>query len=242
MDVENAFERCLTAALSDFDVALTPEQTARLVGHYRAMVEANRRMNLTRITEPAEAAVKHYADSLALAAWLKAHWNAIAAASAAPSQPPWPATILDVGCGAGFPAFPLAVALRACRVTAIDGTGKKIEFLRQAAQDLGVENLEAVHARAEHWRPGRAFELAAARAVAPLDRLLTWTRHLVAPSGRLLAYKSAALDADELRASARAAPRCGFAAETVFPYVLRCGRETLSRALHVYRKRMEPAR
>jgi len=192
-------------------------------GHYRAMVEANRRINLTRITKPAQAAVKHYADSLALMPWLKTvDWE--------------PQTLLDVGTGAGFPAIPLAVARKTWSVTAIDGTGKKIRFLQNTTRELGITNLTPIHARAEHWDTIEQFDVVVSRALAPPARYLKWAGRLVSPGGVIVAHKTANPDEDELREAADAARKLHLEPCDSFAYHLRLGSERLDRLLSIYRK------
>ena len=113
-------ERPLAQRLARWQIKLSPKQLGQMVAHHDAMVEANRRLNLTRITDPVESAVRHYADSLALLAWSRDSAVSIR-------------TLLDVGTGAGFPAVPLAIMKPKWKITAIDGTKKKIDFVRETA-------------------------------------------------------------------------------------------------------------
>ena len=90
-------------------------------------------MNLTRITRPAEAAVRLYADSLAVLSWARQSGNETGVR-----------TVLDIGTGAGFPAVPLAVAAPDWRITAIEATNKKAAFVEQSARRVGAENLRVI--------------------------------------------------------------------------------------------------
>ncbi len=219
----DVFIDSLEAAVAKWGLSLWPEQLALMHGHYRAMVDANRRTNLTRITGPSEAAVKHYADSLALLPWL----NSVDT----PGR-----TLLDVGTGAGFPSMPLAIAMKSWSVTAIDGTGRKVEFLTSTARELGVKNLTPLHARAEHWVTDRGFDIVVSRAIAPLSRYLRWVGGLVRPGGWIVAYKTANLDeAEECEATATAR-RLHLQPHPPFTYRLHLGDECLDRALYVYEK------
>ena len=119
------FDRALDEAADRIGVPTTAAQRSAMGHHFALMVEANRRFNLTRITTPVEAAIKHYADSLTLLTCPD-----IAAAA--------PITLLDVGTGAGFPAIPLAIVCPAWQVAAIDGTGKKARFVAESAAGLGA--------------------------------------------------------------------------------------------------------
>ena len=115
-DDRQAFEEALLAACSAIRLSLTEPQRELMLAHYRRVVEANRHFNLTRITSPADAAVKHYVDSLTLMAspWVEADRSL---------------TVVDVGTGAGFPAVPLAIMCPQWQILAIDGTGKKARFV-----------------------------------------------------------------------------------------------------------------
>ena len=133
----DAFTSTLIQALDRWDLSVTPTQLEQLCAHFAAVIEANRVMNLTRITEPVEAAIKHYADSLALLLWVREDRIDVE-------------SILDIGTGAGFPAVPLAVLKPLWDITAIDGTRKKIRFLQEAAADLRLSNVKAAHAHSRH--------------------------------------------------------------------------------------------
>jgi len=134
-DYREVFSTALTNAAGALGLRLEEHHLARMWRHFELVVEANRRFNLTRITAPADAALKHYADSLAL---LATRWV----------DSDRPLSVLDVGTGAGFPAVPLAIVCERWGVMAIDGTGKKARFVAEAAAVLGLANLEARHTRA----------------------------------------------------------------------------------------------
>lgn len=105
--------------------------------------------------------------------------------------PAGPATLLDVGSGGGFPGLVVAILRPDLDVTLLDATAKKVEFLRQTAEELDV-SLHAVHGRAEELQRtplGSRFDLVTARAVAPLQRLLGWTVPFLRPGGLLYAIK-----------------------------------------------------
>ena len=215
------FDRALIESLDRWDVSIDREQLDRLRQHFQAVVETNRTLNLTRITDPIEAAVKHYADSLALPLWVN-------------EQRFEGQTVLDIGTGAGFPAVPLAVMEPGWDVTALDATLKKVDFLARTASRLQLTNLRVEQGHSDHWQPHRRFHLVVLRAVAKLAVCLRQGGRHVARHGRLIVYKTASLVADELDAAAEEAARQRLRKCEPFPYELELAGETIRRTLHVY--------
>ena len=220
----------LSRALRRWGMPILPRELHQLRAHFEAVVETNRVMNLTRITDPVEAAVKHYADSLALLPWTRDRSITVR-------------TILDVGTGAGFPAVPLAVMQREWAVTAIDATRKKVEFLTRTVAAIGLTNVHVEHAHAAHWRPilrgsgqERPFDVVVVRALAPLGKCLELCAAFVKPRGWLVAYKTASLDRDELAAAERVLKKTRMRVEEPFPYELQMGDQTLHRTLHLFQR------
>lgn len=106
--------------------------------------------------------------------------------------PSGPASLVDIGSGAGLPGLVIAIERPDLAVTLVEATGKKATFLRGTAQILGLEHVEVVHGRAEQLGRGALagrFDLATARAVAPLARLIAWALPLLRPGGTLHAIK-----------------------------------------------------
>lgn len=222
-DERSTFEQTLQAALAPFSLYLSAPQLAAMWSHFAAVCDANTRFNLTRITDAAEAAVKHYADSLLLAAWAR-------------GQKEPPRTLLDVGTGAGFPAVPLAIAQPDWQVTAIDSTAKKMAFLSEWIASAGISNLTALHARAEHWAEEARFDVVTFRATGTVAKCLSQARGVVARKGVVVCYKTHELPAEELAEAQRTAKGLGFRAGPSFEYHLMCGAEVLARQLVVYRQ------
>jgi 16S rRNA (guanine527-N7)-methyltransferase len=217
------FEGTLSTALRRWGMPVLPRELHQLRAHFEAVVETNRVMNLTRITEPIEAAVKHYADSLALLLWTEGRSVTVR-------------TVLDVGTGAGFPAVPLAVMRPEWAVTAIDATRKKVEFLTRTVAAIGLTNVHVEHAHAAHWRPKRPFDVVVVRALAPLGKCLELCAAFVKPGGWLVAYKTASLDRAELAAAEKVLKKTRLRVEEPFPYELQMGDQTLHRALHLFQR------
>jgi 16S rRNA (guanine(527)-N(7))-methyltransferase RsmG len=130
-------------------VAISDEQIERLEQHFSLLLKWNARMNLTRVTDPVEAATRHYGESLFLAARLT------------------PGTVLDIGSGAGFPGIPAAIVRPECEFHLIDSNRRKCVFLREASRNLPNIRVSAERARDVQGR----YDWAISRAVAPNDIL-----------------------------------------------------------------------
>ena len=192
----------LTTGAASMGIAMTPAQAGQFETYHAMLTEANARMNLTRVPEDArEAADRNYLDCIA------------------PLMQGFPeaASAIDVGSGAGFPGIPLAIMLPEVRFTLMDALQKRVEFLRSVIDELGL-NAVAVHLRSEDAarRPEyrEAFDLAVARAVAPMNVLCEFMLPFVKVGGRMLAMKGPNLD-DELRQAENALRQLGGSVERV---------------------------
>jgi len=188
-DAAGEFVTALTSALADYGINDVSEaQRAQLATHYRMMLAWNRRVNLTRITDPAEAARLHYADSLFGGRFLGAAQS-----------------LLDIGSGAGFPAMPLAVLRPDLRVTALEANQKKSLFLAEAGDAVGLTNFRVATERVERFDLS-AFDLLASRALdraeavlpAVIEKMDGRQRFLLYGAAELLDKLSARLAADFL--------------------------------------------
>lgn len=131
----------------------------------------NRVYNLTSVRNPGDMVKRHIFDSLAILPFLKT------------------GRLLDVGCGAGFPGLPVAIARGDIQVTLLDSSGKKLRFVCQAVAELGLNNAEVVHARMQEYRPAHSFDMVTSRAVATIDDLYHQTDHLLNTGGEMLFMK-----------------------------------------------------
>lgn len=171
------------------ELGLGPELIEPLEAFSRMLLEKNRVMNLTAITEPKDVAALHLLDSLALVELAGLEGQ----------------SVVDVGAGAGFPGVPLAIARPAASITLLDSLGKRVDFLRESCGALGLHNVSCVHQRAEDFAGERRedFDWAVSRAVAALPMLCELCLPLVKTGGCLLAMKS--VDTEEEIASSQTA-------------------------------------
>lgn len=154
-------------------LGLAPDATAvaRLAALVRLLDKWNRVTNLTAVRDPQAMVTRHILDSLVVLPYIKGD------------------SLLDVGTGAGLPGLPLAIAHPQLAVTLLDSNAKKVRFARQAVAELGLDNVEVVHARMQEYQPTRSFAMVISRAVASLDELYRQTAHLLRPGGRMLFMK-----------------------------------------------------
>jgi len=217
-----AYRQALAAGLQQLRVRLDDDQITKLEAHYHRVVETNRLFNLTRITKPADFAVKHHLDSLAVVRWADDHRIKVR-------------RVLDVGTGAGLPAIPVAIARPDWLVTAIDGTAKKSNFVAQTAAALELPNLTVLHERAEHWTPDQRFDLVLFKAIGPIERCIRLARPHLARNSHAVLYKTADLPNDERTAGARCAAELGYAPAKHYDYELQLHGETIPRRLWLFR-------
>ena len=164
--------------LAALGVSLADEAVELLGSFLARLIAMNEQMNLTSVTEPSAAWERHALDALSLVPCL---------ADLGAGE-----RVLDVGSGGGVPGIPIAIARRDLAIVLLDATVKKVAFLSEVAQTLGLSNVEAVAGRAEELARGElrgSFAAVTARAVAKIDALLPWTAPFVRPGGRLLFIK-----------------------------------------------------
>ena len=177
-----------------YGIALTGPMLDKLDVYAECLVEYNQKVNLTAITDPEGIENKHFIDSLLFA-----------------SQPEVHGSMVDVGCGAGFPGLVTKIYKPELELCLMEPTGKRVEFLKYAAQLLGMTGVEFAKERAEEaarkkWR--EAFDLASARAVAALPMLSEYCLPLVKEGGVFLAMKGASGE-EELNAAKGAIQKLG---------------------------------
>ncbi|MCL5283422.1 MAG: 16S rRNA (guanine(527)-N(7))-methyltransferase RsmG [Armatimonadetes bacterium] len=168
----------LAAGAADFGIALSAEQIQQFRNFQDLITEWNRRLNLTRIT-PEDFVPLHFLDSLCLMSFI-------------PQKRPL--RLLDLGSGAGFPGIPLAITDPDLDITLLEATQKKARFLVHAVRTLELPRISVLPLRAEEAArmPGYhcGYDIVAARAVAPLDRLCGWMMPFLKPDGVAIAMKA----------------------------------------------------
>ena len=139
--------------------------------------EENKKHNLTRIESDDDFWNKHVCDSLSIAKLF-------------PEIAKEQFTVLDIGCGAGFPSFVLAAAFENLTITAIDSVGKKTDFLKKASDLIGLQNLKVIHARSKEYKTEEKFDIITARAVAEIFKIFKESKKLLEDNGRYILYKT----------------------------------------------------
>jgi 16S rRNA (guanine527-N7)-methyltransferase len=176
------------------DIQLSDGQLARLDQLGAALREGNRRVNLTRITDPAAIETRHFLDSLSSALPLLDRL-----------KQGEPLRLVDVGSGGGFPGLPLKIAFPALRLTLIESANKKADFLRETVAQLQLTDVEVVAERAE--TAGRnpehrdSYDWATARALGTLPVVVELTAPFLAPGGLLVAQRGGDLDTELVHAA-----------------------------------------
>lgn len=207
-------------ALNEMDCGA--ENAALLSDFLNELLTVNQFMNLTAIVEPEAAALKHFADSVSLSPYL-----------------PTGARVADIGTGAGFPTLPLAIVRRDLRFTAIDGTEKRVNFVRETVKKLSLCNVGALAGRAELLSKEKMhrerYDAVVARAVARLNVLCELCLPFVRVGGIFVSMKSL-LAEEELEEAKTAVETLGGKLVKVETFTLRSHEETVERTVAVIEK------
>lgn len=199
-------ENLLMDALSKMDFAIDEEKINQLNKYYEMLVEKNKVMNLTAITEYDEVVIKHFVDSLAISkVFNMIHIN----------------NIIDIGTGAGFPGMVLKIFYPDIQFTLLDSLNKRVGFLKEVADELSLNKIDAVHGRAEDYarqtNHREKYDLCVSRAVANLSTLAEYSLPFVKKGGYFVAYKAEDC-LDEVKAAEKAISILGGKIENTVMY------------------------
>lgn len=194
--------------LNGIGVNLTDKQVNQFLKYFEMLVEKNKVMNLTSITEFDEVIEKHFVDSLQIAQYVDLTQEV---------------SIIDVGTGAGFPGIPLKIAFPEIKVTLLDSLNKRINFLNEVIDELGLEKITALHGRAEDYGKNgtyrEQFDYCVSRAVANMSSLSEYCLPFVKVGGSFIPYKSGNID-EELEQAKKAVFLLGGKIEKVEKFAL----------------------
>jgi len=172
------FKEELAKAAAEYGISLNDTQMEQYNRYFELLVEWNEKINLTAITEPKEVAIKHMIDSIT------AYDENLFKDGT---------TVIDVGTGAGFPGLPLKIFCPEIKMTLMDSLNKRIKFLQTVVEELGLKDVECVHARAEEGARNKkyreSFDIAVSRAVARLPILCEYCLPFVKKGGHFIALK-----------------------------------------------------
>ncbi|WP_026759601.1 16S rRNA (guanine(527)-N(7))-methyltransferase RsmG [Selenomonas ruminantium] len=172
------FKEELAKAAAEYGISLNDTQMEQYNRYFELLVEWNEKINLTAITEPKEVAIKHMIDSIT------AYDEKLFKDGT---------TVIDVGTGAGFPGLPLKIFCPEIKLTLMDSLNKRIKFLQTVVEELGLKDVECVHARAEEGARNKkyreSFDIAVSRAVARLPILCEYCLPFVKKGGHFIALK-----------------------------------------------------
>ena len=166
-------EKDFVEALKEINIEISELQLEQLNKYYNLLIEWNKVMNLTGITEKKDVYLKHFYDSLTISKIINLNeYN----------------TLCDVGTGAGFPGMVIKILFPNLKVTLVDSLNKRINFLNEVIKELKLENIEAIHSRIEEFKG--SFDIVTARAVSQLNILMEYSIPLVKLNGYFIPLKA----------------------------------------------------
>ena len=209
--MDNRNEEYLSETAISLGLSLSGEQIRQFRIYYENLVEWNKVMNLTAITEEKDVYEKHFADSIMI-------FRAIP-----PGKWSEQTKLIDVGTGAGFPGLPIAICLPSVQITLMDSLQKRIRFLQDTVDRLGLTNVTLIHARAEELARNKEhrekYDLCVSRAVANLSTLTEYCLAFVRVGGDFVSYKTESIS-EELEKGQKAVRILGGQSAETDYYVL----------------------
>ena len=199
----------IIAYCNDKGIELKEEQLSMLSSFYEMLVEKNKVMNLTGITEWDDVVLRHYIDSISISEIMNLN--------------DFRGKVLDLGTGAGFPGIPLKIIFPNLQITLFDSLNKRIRFLQEVIDELELKNIEAIHGRAEEFGKNsdyrEQYDLVVSRAVANIATLSEYCLPFVKVGGSFISYKTDSIE-EEISNSGKAVSILGGKIERVEHFTL----------------------
>lgn len=197
----DTFKQQMSRELGLLDIVLSEKQLEQFFTYYEMLVEKNKVMNLTAITDEADVVSKHFSDSLSLFRALKKIKDYSSYEDCLLGQE----SFIDVGTGAGFPGIPIKIVFPGIKLTLLDSLNKRVKFLEEVCQRLELKNVTFVHGRAEdigrQKEHREMYDWCVSRAVANLASLSEYCMPFVKVGGHFVPYKSGEIDNELAKAN-----------------------------------------